>query len=102
MVKASVRQKRARFTYALRLILVLSWKLRDYMFAGRMEFSLHLHNAINSFGIIVVFGVTSFCVCLSVCVSARAEVFAACMNQRIAIHIYIDMFFFFGVRGRSI
>lgn len=64
-----------------------NWKLRDYMFAASMECTLHLHNAINSFGIIVVrciwwalansdFFSTHSVVAILGFVSARAEVFA--------------------------
>lgn len=51
-----LRPDRERLTYALWFDSECNWKLRDYMFAASMEFSLHLHIAINSFGIIVVHG----------------------------------------------
>lgn len=65
--------------------LMSNWKWRDYMLAGRMEFSLHLHNAINSFGIIVI-RCGEF-LCIGVCWG-----FCGCTNQRIVLRFYTDIF----------
>lgn len=79
-------------TYAFCSILMLNWKLRDYMFAGSMEFSLHLHNAINSFGIIVVRCGEFLYVYRRVLWFWRAHESSNCTRHIYILYVYIDIF----------
>lgn len=73
-----------KVSHVLCLISMLNWKSRDYMISGSVDFSLHLHNTINSFGIIAV-----LVRCIFVCIGACWG-FCGHTNQRIfPAHFYM-------------